>query len=85
MGSHWAAHMGGAQYQVKCLLDALTRRSDVEIYYLAHRTPQQLRQDGYEIVRIGSRWRGVGRSLIGPGRSTRLSSNYGRRLSISAA
>ena len=65
MGSHWAAHMGGAQYQVKCLLDVLTRRSDFEIYYLAHRTPQQLRQDGYEIVHVSSRWSGVGRFLTG--------------------
>jgi hypothetical protein len=24
MGSHWAAQMGGAQYQAKCLLDALS-------------------------------------------------------------
>lgn len=65
MGSHWAAQMGGAQYQVKCLLDVLTKRSDFEIYYLAHRTPQRLQQDGYEVVRVSSRWHGAGRSLIG--------------------
>jgi glycosyltransferase involved in cell wall biosynthesis len=63
MGSHWAAHMGGAQYQAKCLLDVLAKRSDVETYYLARRTPQRLRQDGYEIVRFGSGRRGVGRFL----------------------
>lgn len=65
MGSHWAAQMGGAQYQVKCLLDVLTKRSDVEIYYLAHRTPESLQQDGYQVVRISSKWQGVGRSLTG--------------------
>jgi glycosyltransferase involved in cell wall biosynthesis len=63
MGSHWAAHMGGAQYQAKCLLDVIAKRSDVETYYLARRTPQRLRQDGYEIVRFGSGRRGVGRFL----------------------
>ena len=63
MGAHWAAHMGGAQYQVKCLLDVLTKRSDFDTYYLARRTLQQGRQDGYEIVRIGSRRRGPGRFL----------------------
>jgi glycosyltransferase involved in cell wall biosynthesis len=55
--------MGGAQYQAKCLIDALTKRSDVDIYYLARRTPPQLRHDGYEIVRFGSRRRGAGRFL----------------------
>ncbi len=63
MGSHWAAHMGGAQYQVKCLLDVITKRSDFETYYLARRTPENLQQAGYEIVRIGSARRGAGRFL----------------------
>ena len=41
----------------------LTKRSDVEIYYLARRTLQTGRHDGYEVVRIGSGLRGVGRFL----------------------
>ena len=63
MGSHWAARMGGAQYQVKCLLDVLAKRTDVEIHYLARRVVPPLRRDGYEIVRFGSRWRGLGKFL----------------------
>jgi glycosyltransferase involved in cell wall biosynthesis len=63
MASHWAAHMGGAQYQAKCILDVLIKRPDLEIFYLARRTPDDLRQYGYEIVRFGSSRRGVGRFL----------------------
>lgn len=63
MGSHWAAHMGGAQYQVKCLLDVITKRSDFETYYLARNTPENLQQDGYQIVRIGGARRRAGRFL----------------------
>ncbi|MGH8241822.1 MAG: glycosyltransferase family 4 protein [Steroidobacteraceae bacterium] len=63
MGSHWDAQMGGAQYQAKCLVDVLIRRPDVETYYLARRVLQPLRRDGYEIVRFGTRRRGVGRFL----------------------
>jgi hypothetical protein len=65
MGSHWAAQMGGAQYQVKYFLEALTKRSDVKIYYLARKTPQDLQQDGYQIVRVSSKWKGTWRFLIG--------------------
>lgn len=64
MGSHWSVHMGGAQYQVKCLLDVIAKRSDFETYYLARNTPESLLQDGYEIVRIGSTRRGAGRFLF---------------------
>jgi glycosyltransferase involved in cell wall biosynthesis len=55
--------MGGAQYQAKCILDVLSTRSDVEIYYLARRTPPRLQQDGYKIVRVGTGSRGAGRFL----------------------
>lgn len=64
MGSHWAAHMGGAQYQVKCLLDVITKRSDFQTYYLARKTPENVQRYDYEIVRVGSARRGAGRFLF---------------------
>jgi glycosyltransferase involved in cell wall biosynthesis len=52
--------MGGAQYQARCLLDAVSARSDFETYYLARRAPKQIEPVGYEIVSIGTgRKRGV--------------------------
>lgn len=54
MGSHWAAKMGGAQYQVKCLLDAIKKRPEFETHYLARFIPRSPVSEGYEIVGIGS-------------------------------
>jgi glycosyltransferase involved in cell wall biosynthesis len=54
MGSHWEAQMGGAQYQVRCLLEQLMHNADIEIFYLAHLTPKVLERDSYTIVPIGS-------------------------------
>ncbi len=36
--THWAALMGGSQYQAKLLIDHLARSGEYEIHYLAHRT-----------------------------------------------
>jgi glycosyltransferase involved in cell wall biosynthesis len=53
MGAHWEAQMGGAQYQVRCLLEQLRHNADIEIFYLAHLTPKVLKRGSYTIVPIG--------------------------------
>lgn len=50
---HWKAFMGGAQYQVKCLLDHLLTLDRYEIDYVARRAPDDLELDGYRLHRIG--------------------------------
>lgn len=50
---HWKAFMGGAQYQIKCLLDYLRTLDRYDIHYLARRVPDDRELDGYTIHRIG--------------------------------
>lgn len=50
---HWKAFMGGAQYQIKCLLERLVPLGRYDIHYVARRTPADERLDGYSIHRIG--------------------------------
>ena len=45
--------MGGAQYQIKCLLDYLRALDRYDIHYLARRVPGDDELDGYSIHRIG--------------------------------
>lgn len=45
--------MGGAEYQMACLLEALIALDAYEIFYLAHRIAPDFHPDGYRIVRIG--------------------------------
>jgi glycosyltransferase involved in cell wall biosynthesis len=45
--------MGGAQYQIKCLLEYLRRLDRYDIHYLARRVPNDHELDGYSIHRIG--------------------------------
>src|SRR5262245_35370468 len=52
MGGHWEAQMGGAQFQAKCLLEALRGRQDFAIFYVANRVPAARERDGYKIVPI---------------------------------
>ena len=47
--------MGGAQYQIKCLLDELVALERFEITYVANRVVPDFRTDDYEIVPIGGR------------------------------
>ena len=54
LGGHWEAQMGGAQYQAKCLLDALAHESGFETYYLAQTVPANRKRGHYEIVQFGS-------------------------------
>lgn len=52
--AHWKAFMGGAQYQVKCILDALVPTGRYDIEYFARRTDPTFTPDGYRIRTIGS-------------------------------
>jgi glycosyltransferase involved in cell wall biosynthesis len=50
---HWKALMGGAEYQVACLLGALIDLDRYEIYYLAHHVAPAYQPEGYRIVQVG--------------------------------
>lgn len=54
--------MGGAQYQIKCLLEYLQSLDKYEIDYIARRAPGNVEIDGYRIHRIG---RGAGKPRFG--------------------
>ncbi len=51
-GGHWAAVMGGAQYQVKCILDELVKTAQFDISYLARNINQEFKSQGYTIKQI---------------------------------
>jgi len=53
MGSHWAHQMGGAQYQAKCIVEALQRSGRCDIHYLASNVAENYTPTGYRIHRIG--------------------------------
>lgn len=53
LGGHWAAQMGGAQFQAKCLVDALVERGGFDIDYLAQSVPADRHPLGYDIVEFG--------------------------------
>lgn len=54
LGGHWAAQMGGAQYQAKCLMDALHCAGGFDVSYLARIVPERKEWDGYRIVQFGA-------------------------------
>ncbi len=62
MPVHWKAFMGGAQYQVKLLLDELLRRDVADIYYLTRRVADDYSPADYRIIKISenSGWRRYG-------------------------
>ena len=53
LGGHWAAQMGGAQFQAKCILDVLAEDARFETSYLARVVPAQRDWDSYRIVSFG--------------------------------
>lgn len=63
-GGHWEAQRGGAQYQLKCLLDALAQRDEFETFYIAHAVPQRLERETYRIVPVGRLRRGGSLRLL---------------------
>lgn len=58
--AHWAAQMGGSQYQAKLLVDYLLEHYDVDIAYLTVWADPSFTPEGYRIVRFSDR-RGVRR------------------------
>jgi glycosyltransferase involved in cell wall biosynthesis len=48
--SHWAALMGGSQYQAKVLIDYLLEHYDVDIVYLTAQADPSFAPTGYRIV-----------------------------------
>jgi len=51
---HWSAGFGGAEYQAKCLIDALEESGIYDITYLARDTNPDFKSDQYKIYNIGS-------------------------------
>lgn len=51
---HSRVHMGGAEYQIDCLLDVLLPKNRYEVSYLAAHVAAGYQPDGYRIVRIGA-------------------------------
>jgi glycosyltransferase involved in cell wall biosynthesis len=58
--SHWAGNFGGAEYQVKLLLESLLSDYDAEVTYLARNVSETFSDDRYAIRRI--------RGILGPRR-----------------
>ena len=48
---HWSHHMGGSQYQVKCLLDEICG-DDLDIYYLAREVNSDFKTNLYRVANI---------------------------------
>ena len=51
-GGHWAAVMGGQQYQEKCILEELVKDNSLEIIFLARRINPEYMPKGYKIRKI---------------------------------
>jgi glycosyltransferase involved in cell wall biosynthesis len=51
---HWKSFMGGAQYQIKCLLDHLRARDVFDMHYVARRIPDEPLVDGILLHRVGA-------------------------------
>lgn len=52
MPCHWSHAMGGAEYQVKCIVDLLIRSGEFEVYFLTRDVDPAYKADGYEIIKI---------------------------------
>lgn len=52
-GSHWAATFGGAQYQIKCIIEELIKKQRYKIFYLARDVNPTYTPKDYEIIPIG--------------------------------
>jgi len=49
IGGHWSYAMGGAEYQVKCLIEALIKRKTFDIYMLTRKVDPNYEANGYKI------------------------------------
>lgn len=54
LGGHWAAQMGGAQFQAKCILDVLAADCRFDTCYLAHAVPMRRDWGSYQVVQFGA-------------------------------
>lgn len=64
---HWSGIMGGAQYQVKCIVEELVRQNKYEIYVISRHSNNEYEPSGYKLVLLNypfSQVRGVHRHLI---------------------
>lgn len=52
MPSHWAANAGGAEYQVRSLIDAVLRSGGFEVHYVARNVDLSYSANGYCIHRV---------------------------------
>ena len=52
--SHWAAALGGAEYQARCLIDVIAETELFEIIYLAREINPEFKTNQYKIYNIGS-------------------------------
>lgn len=50
--THWSSSMGGAEYQMKCIIEILLKTNRYEIYYLARNVNGNFIAKGYDIVQI---------------------------------
>lgn len=50
--AHWAALMGGSEYQASCLVEHLVRQGHYDIYYLARRVSPNYSPQGYRIIQV---------------------------------
>jgi len=51
--SHYARFIGGAEYQVKLIMDALIKEGDFEVNYLCRNASKSFRPKGYRIHIVG--------------------------------
>lgn len=54
MPCHWTHKMGGAEYQVRCIIDVLKDAGKYEIYFLTRHVSSDYRPKGYEIIKINT-------------------------------
>lgn len=71
--SHFAAVMGGAQYQARIIVEELVKRTDYEIIYLANNVSEKFKPDGYSIRKISDISGGIARFTAFADRSALLS------------
>lgn len=50
--AHWEAFMGGAQYQVKCLIDRASSSQQFDIYYLARKINFAYQPSHHKVIQI---------------------------------
>lgn len=64
MPGHWSHVMGGAQYQVKQLVESLTERKCYQVIYLAKNFDKDYKPKNYRLVAIKNPWKYTRRFLF---------------------